>query len=214
MVKPGLSRRLLRCGFHLLYNQLAFSYDLVAYLVSFGQWAAWRRNVIPYLVEGPTLDLAFGTGGLLADLRARGQDPVGIDLSPYMGKMARRRLRPQATLPGLVQGSAQQLPFVNQAFANVIATFPAEFILSVETVLGVARVLQPGGRFLIVVKGCLKGPRGLQQLVGWAYQVTGQTSWHEESLTKCLNECGFQVDWIPASSEGAASLLVIASQNR
>jgi len=211
MKRPAISRSLLQCGFHLLYNQLAFSYDLVADLVSFGQWPAWRRHVIPLLIEGSTLDLAFGTGGLLADLHARGREQVvGIDLSPFMGRIAGRRLRQRGCLLRLVQGQAQQLPFGNQTFANVIATFPAEFILSPGTVLSVARVLRPGGCLLIVVKGCLKGPVGLRQLIRWAYQATGQTSWQENSLVTRLNAGGFQVEWVPVSAEGAASLLVVA----
>ncbi|MCZ7544410.1 MAG: hypothetical protein M5R40_13175 [Anaerolineae bacterium] len=34
---------LVRFGFRLLYNELAFTYDLVSRVVSLGQWRAWQR---------------------------------------------------------------------------------------------------------------------------------------------------------------------------
>jgi SAM-dependent methyltransferase len=212
MRESGFIGRVLRLGFHLLYNQFAFSYDLVADLVSFGQWADWRRAVMPYLLEGDTLDLAYGTGGLLADLYAQGRNPVGLDLSPYMGRIAGRRLKRMCCPSRLVRGRADHLPFKNDTFANVLATFPAGFIFSSTTLSAVARVLCPGGRFLIVVKGYLKGPVVLRQWVGCAYKLTGQQAWQEEDLTVHLTHAGFQVEWIPVSIGDATSLLGMASQ--
>src|SRR5690606_30869240 len=41
--------RLVRFGFHLLYNQFAWTYDAVAFLVSAGEWHAWQRAAISAL---------------------------------------------------------------------------------------------------------------------------------------------------------------------
>jgi len=101
-----LKARFLRFAFHLLYYQLAWTYDLVAWLVSFGDWPAWRRAAALFLREGPSLELAYGTGGLMADLTARGLAPVGLDLSPTMARLARRRLLRRGLLPRLVRGRA------------------------------------------------------------------------------------------------------------
>ena len=89
---PHLPAWFLRFAFHLLYYQLAWTYDLVAWLVSFGQWGAWRRTATLFLREGPILELGYGTGGLLADMAASRAAPVGVDLSPYMARLARGRL--------------------------------------------------------------------------------------------------------------------------
>ena len=61
-------RQLIQLGFHLLYHQLAFTYDAVAWLVSLGQWPAWRRLALQFVQPGPILELAYGTGGLFVDM--------------------------------------------------------------------------------------------------------------------------------------------------
>ena len=208
----GLWRRLVFWGFDLLYHQLAFTYDLVADIVSFGQWAGWRRTVIPFLVEGPILDLAFGTGGLLADMRSVGLDAVGIDLSAYMCRVAGRRLRGTRGAMSLTLGRSQRLPFGDGTYGNVVATFPAEFILSDDTIRSVARVLRPGGRFLVVPKGYLKGPAILRKVVDAAYRVTGQNGWQEDSLARRLEAGGFAVRFLPVTAEDATSLLFVADR--
>src|SRR5581483_5728728 len=51
--RAAMLRRLigppLRLAFHLLYHQLAWAYDTVAWLVSGGAWRAWARATLPYL---------------------------------------------------------------------------------------------------------------------------------------------------------------------
>ena len=55
---------LLRIGFHLLYNELAWSYDLVSWAVSLGQWRTWGRASLRYLLGPRVLEVAFGTGDI------------------------------------------------------------------------------------------------------------------------------------------------------
>ena len=171
---PGL----IKFGFFLLYNQLAFSYDLVAWLVSFGQWADWRRTGLQYLQPGHTLELAFGSGGLYADMVARGIKPVGIDLSPYMARLTAKRLA-RRRLPGsILRSRAQALPFPAGHFANAIATFPTPYIFEAETLAEIRRVLvndrQAPGRLIIVMQGELKRLGWLTPVLEWLYRVTGQ----------------------------------------
>ena len=211
-LRVTVPRWLLRFGFHLLYNQMAFAYDLVAWLVSFGQWAAWRRTVILFLRDGPILDLAHGTGGLAADLTAQGMAPVGLDLSSVMGRLASRRMLRQGMSVRLVRGRAQQLPFPKNAFGNVVATFPADFILDPETLESVARVLLPGGRLIIVVLGHLQGSRSLRRLVTWAYQITGQRDIPESNAIVRLTRAGFSACWQDATLEGASARLLVATR--
>lgn len=207
-----LLARFLRFAFHLLYHQLAWTYDLVAWLVSFGEWAAWRRTVTLFLREGPTLELACGTGGLMADLAARGLAPVGLDLSPTMARLARRRLLRQGAVLRLVRGRAQKLPFPDAAFANVVATFPADFILDPQTLASVVRVLQPGGRLVIVAMGYLRGPGFLRRFIEWLYRVTGQRELPEPGPLARLKAAGFDARWEDATLEGATARLLVATR--
>lgn len=202
----------LKFAFHLLYHQLAWAYDLVAWLVSFGQWEAWRRTATLFLQEGPILELGYGTGGLMADMTARDLAPVGLDLSPYMARLARRRLLRQGTIPRLVRGQAQGLPFPDASFANVVATFPTEFILDAQTVSSIARVLQPGGCLVVVAMGHLKGPGPLRRFVEWLYRVTGQREIPEPKPLTRLKSFGFSARWEYATLEGATARLLVATR--
>ena len=207
-----MKTRFLRFAFHLLYYQLAWTYDLVAWLVSFGEWAAWRRAAILFVREGPILELAYGTGGLTADLTARGLAPVGLDLSPYMARLARRLLLRRGMPFQLARGQAQALPFPDAAFANVIATFPTDFILAPQTLDAVVRVLQPEGRLVIVAVGHLRGPGLLRRFVEWLYRATGQRDIPMTGPLERLRAAGFDARWEEASAEGASALVLVATR--
>lgn len=209
---PHLPRWFLTLAFYLLYNQLAWTYDLVAWLVSFGQWGAWRRTAILFLQEGPILELGYGTGGLMASMAARNLPVVGLDLSPYMARQARRRLLRQGTDPRLVRGRAQHLPFPDASFANVVATFPTDFILEPKTLISIAQVLQPGGCLVIVVIGDLKSFGPLRRFVDWLYRITGQHETPEPKLLARLREFGFTARWEEATLEGAKARLLVATR--
>lgn len=206
----SLPRWLLKFAFHLLYYQLAWTYDLVAWLVSFGQWAAWRRTATLFLKDGSTLELGYGTGGLMADMTACGLAPVGVDLSPHMACLAWRRLAAQKTIPQLVRGCAQYLPFPDASFTNVVVTFPTEFILAPQALASVARVLQPGGCLVVVAMGYLKGPRLLRDFIQWLYRITGQHEIPEPKSLDRLKASGFVAHWECATLEGATARLLVA----
>ncbi|HSM22419.1 MAG TPA: methyltransferase domain-containing protein, partial [Rubrivivax sp.] len=46
-------------------------------------------------------------------------------------------------------GRAQQLPFDDQCFGSVVATFPAEYIIDPASLAEFQRVLKPGGRLIV-----------------------------------------------------------------
>lgn len=217
-VPPHLPGWLLRFAFHLLYYQMAWTYDLVARLVSFGQWGIWRRTATLFLREGPILELGYGTGGLMADMLASRLTPIGLDLSPYMAHLARRRLLRQSrragrqgAIPRLVCGQARYLPFPDASFANVVATFPTEFILDPHTLASIARVLQPEGCLVIVVMGYLKGPGPLRLVVEWLYRLTGQREIPEPEPLARLMQLGFTARWERVTLEGATARLLVAT---
>src|SRR5215475_13402797 len=115
--------RLVKFGFRLLYNEMAFTYDLVSWGVSMGEWRSWQRAALHHLNVKPgdcVLEIAHGTGNLQIDLRHAGLDSIGYDLSPFMGKIARAKLLQHKITPKLVRGHAQALPFADQWFPAVV----------------------------------------------------------------------------------------------
>lgn len=171
-LRPALGQR----AFHLLYTRLAPTYDAVAWAVSFGQWREWGAAALPYLSGPRVLELGHGPGHMLAALAAHGYEAIGLDLSPQMGRLARRR-RPTSRL---VRARAQASPFATASFDGVLATFPTAYITAPATVAAVYRSLRPGGRLVIVPEARLGGPRPLRALVEWLYALTGQRATTDE----------------------------------
>jgi ubiquinone/menaquinone biosynthesis C-methylase UbiE len=166
--------RLMRFGFWVLYNPLAWAYDAISKAVSKGYWHAWQRTALPELRGTRVLEIAHGTGDMLLDMAQAGYRPVGLDLSPAMGHIAKAKMRAQGASVPLVRGRAQQLPFACHAFDSLLCTFPASFVAAPETLRESARVLRPGGRAVVVLGSRLLGGDPWSRLLEWLYRVTAQ----------------------------------------
>ena len=103
-------------------------------------------------VAGPgerVLDLGCGPGRHAAALARRGAHVVGLDLSlPLLSAARRRRAEP------LVRGDMRRLPFGTKAFDVVLNLFTSFGYFESDEEHGlvvreVARVLRPGGRFVL-----------------------------------------------------------------
>ncbi len=168
-------RVLLRLAFRLLYNEFAFTYDLVSWTVSVGQWQQWQRQVIPRIVGERVLEVAHGTGDLQIDLAAAGYKPVAFDLSPDMGRIAKRKLARRSLFPLFVRGNVQALPFPSNQFTTIVSTFPAEFIVDPQAEREFYRVLAPGGRVVFVPAATIIPAHIADRLAQWLFDVTGQS---------------------------------------
>ena len=147
---------MLQWAFRRLYHELAWCYDLVAALVSGGHWSRWIRAAVPFLGDGPVLELGCGTGYLQLALARTGTRHVGCDASRQMLRQAKRRVRRAGFVPRLIRGQVQRLPFPPSTFGDVVATFPAPYVVKSATLAEVRRVLRPGGQLLIVDGGRLE----------------------------------------------------------
>lgn len=165
-------QRFVHYGFYLLYNQFAWSYDAVSWLVSLGDWRRWQLAVLPFVQGDSVLEIAHGTGHLLHALRRRGKRVVGLDASPYMNRIARRRTAGNSV--PLLQGSALALPFCAAHFDTVVTTFPTNFILDLRSLQSIRRCMKPSGVLLIVPEGHLLGNTLLHRLIAWLFKITGQ----------------------------------------
>jgi ubiquinone/menaquinone biosynthesis C-methylase UbiE len=138
-----LRRRILLTLFDLLYTRLAWSYDMVNWLVSGGLWYRWTEQALPFVGGGPVLEVGCGRGRLLDLLARQGQSVTGVDRSLQMARYAAR----QSGQP-VVRADGRALPFPDHHFAVLITTFPAPYILEPQTQREFARVVQPGGLWL------------------------------------------------------------------
>lgn len=172
--RSGMWASVVRTGFHLLYNELAWTYDIVSWVVSLGQWRRWQQVALPFVIGPSVLEIGHGPGHMLADLQRRGFQAVGLDLSPFMGWQARRRLQRSGLFARLVRGPVQQLPFANGRFNTVLATFPTEYLVDPAALAEVRRVLARDGRFIIVPGAVLTGAGPLTRFIEWLYRITGQ----------------------------------------
>jgi SAM-dependent methyltransferase len=95
------------------------------------------------------LDAGCGSGPLLAELRERGAEVSGFDLSPGMLDLARRRV-PEADLR--VADLAAPLPYADAEFDDVIISLVLHHLEDWAPPLAeLRRILKPGGRLLISV---------------------------------------------------------------
>lgn len=171
--------RLVKFGFRLLYNEMAFTYDIVSKIVSLGAWRCWQRASMTHLpdtLHGQILEIAHGTGDLQIDLQNAGYQTIGYDLSPYMGQIAQRKLKKRNLSAHLCRGKAQTLPFASGSFPVVISTFPTAFIIAPETLKEIYRVLQPNGKLIIVTGGTFVSGGIFKRILEFLYRITGQRS--------------------------------------
>jgi ubiquinone/menaquinone biosynthesis C-methylase UbiE len=219
--------RLVKFGFRLLYNELAFTYDWVSTLVSLGQWRSWQRAGLKQLGVKPgtwVLEIAHGTGDSQLDLLDAGYRTLGCDLSPQMGRIARRKLQHHGKVARLTRSKAQQLPFANNTFDAVICTFPTPFVFERETLREAHRVLKPGGRFVVVLNGVLTGKGLLTRLLEALYRITGQRppeyqakdhrapdSPMMQQIIQRFEAAGFSAVWIQESCGDSYAQLIAAT---
>ena len=104
---------------------------------------------------GDVLDAGMGPGRLCVELRRRGWTVAGVDASPAMVALARRRL---AGGGDLRVARLEALPFADGSFDAVAALGVLEYVDDLAAVLAeLARVLRPRGRAVLA----LPNPRSL-----------------------------------------------------
>ncbi len=174
-----------------LFAPLGPTYDRYAALLSFGQDPRWRRFLVSRVDAGPgdvVLDVATGTAAVALELvRRTGCTVVGVDQSPDMLEVARRRVALAAATREirLVEGSADELDFAAGQFDAATFTYLLRYVDDPPATLArIARVVKPGGTVAMLEFGL---PRGLWRLLWELYVRVGlplagraiSPGWHE-----------------------------------
>lgn len=159
------------------YRRYARYYDKV-----FGPFfVPGRKLTMRYLNDKPDrriLEVGIGTGASLPDYR-RDVSVVGVDVSPEMLAIARRRVEEQGLdfVEGLYEMDAEEMDFPDDSFDVVVAMYVASVVPNPDRfVEEVQRVCRPGGEIFIVnhfaseqpvVRGLERALKPLSKLVGF-----------------------------------------------
>jgi ubiquinone/menaquinone biosynthesis C-methylase UbiE len=138
-----------------VYNLMAPVYNALDWLTLGTWWRLVRRALIyiPAKNTGRILEVGFGPGKLHVELSRLCPDELhGIDLAEGMCCYTRRRMeRAGLRSINIVRGSVVDMPYANDAFDTVVATFAfSGFPDGQAAMTEMIRVLGPGGRVVIV----------------------------------------------------------------
>ena len=139
-----------RAAVEAMFDRIAYRYDLMNRLMTFGIDRAWRKATIASLELRPgvvLVDLACGTGDLTVEAAGAGAHAIGVDVSAGMLREARGRGAPCEW----VRADALGRPLRERCCDAVVCGFALRNLTDVGAALGeAARVLKPGGRLALL----------------------------------------------------------------
>jgi demethylmenaquinone methyltransferase/2-methoxy-6-polyprenyl-1,4-benzoquinol methylase/phosphoethanolamine N-methyltransferase len=171
-------------------------YDAASWLLSFGRAPAIRRMTVVMAAAAPgesVLDVGCGTGSLAIALKAKvgaSGEVRGIDASPEMIELARRKATKQGAEVDFRTALIESLPFGDGEFDAVLSSFMLHHLpedVKRKGLAEVRRVLKPGGRFLAVDFGGTS-----QSVTGHLLSIFGHTHGASlDALVPAMEEAGF-----------------------
>jgi demethylmenaquinone methyltransferase / 2-methoxy-6-polyprenyl-1,4-benzoquinol methylase len=174
-----------------MFTRLAWRYDLVNDVMSFGLHRRWKRQTVELALRRMSrprvLDLCCGSGDLcfLAEDRGAGA-VVGVDFTLPMLAVARRRRAVDDRRSAFIQADALRLPFRDGAFDVLTIGYGLRNIADIPAALmEMRRVLAPGGRAVVLDFGKPARPlpgllyrgflRTMMPTVGWLFHGDPET---------------------------------------
>lgn len=140
-----------------MFDNVSPKYDLLNHVLSGGIDILWRKKAIKILKkENPKtiLDIATGTGDFAIEaMSLKPKKIVGVDISEGMLAVGREKIKKRGleNTIELKTGDSANLPFANNSFDAVIASFG---VRNFENLLlgltDMCRVLSPGGTCIVL----------------------------------------------------------------
>jgi ubiquinone/menaquinone biosynthesis C-methylase UbiE len=155
------------------------------------------------------LEIAIGTGRNLPFYPPRVQ-LTGIDLSPAMLEIARRRASEMGIDADLRVGDAQALEFEDSTFDTIVITLALCSIPDERKAVAEAwRVLRPSGRMLLLehVGSPLLPVRAVQHLLNF-FTVRFEGDHMVREPLEALRAVGFEIDHVERSKLGIVERVV------
>ena len=141
-----------------LFDKIAFRYDLLNHIMSFGIDKIWRRRAIKCVSavgkKLNILDVATGTADLaIVAMRCDPQHIVGIDISTKMLEIGRRKVREKGFSDKieLKEASSENIPFDDNYFDVAMVAFGVRNFSNLRKGLSeMRRVTKEGGAVVIL----------------------------------------------------------------
>jgi demethylmenaquinone methyltransferase/2-methoxy-6-polyprenyl-1,4-benzoquinol methylase len=141
----------------LMFDRIAFRYDLMNRLLSFGIDVSWRKKMIAALKTLQPkiiLDVATGTADVALMLSTLNPNEItGIDISAEMLEIGRKKIAEknlQQTI-SLLHADSENIPFEDNKFDAATVAFGVRNFENLEKGLSeIYRVLKPGGSFIVL----------------------------------------------------------------
>jgi len=155
-----------------MFDDISPNYDFLNHFLSFGTDIYWRKKFIKKLnINNDTLilDVACGTGDLGFEILKRHSVSVtGIDLSPKMVELARKKSRMKKIYNiSFVEGDAENLPFESNSIDCLTISYGFRNISNYEKALEeFYRVIKPGGKL-----GILEFSKPTSKIIGFIYKI-------------------------------------------
>jgi ubiquinone/menaquinone biosynthesis C-methylase UbiE len=171
----------------------------------FGDGRAWACSQ----ARGQVLEIAIGTG-LNLPFYPADVELTGIEISPAMLEIARRRAQSLGRQIKLVVGDAQALPFPEQRFDTVVCTIALCSIPDDRQAVAEAwRVLRQGGRFVALEH--VRSPniiiRGLERLLE-SYTLRTQADHLLREPVETAQATGFSIEYLKRQKLGIVERLI------
>ncbi len=132
-----------------MFSSIAPTYDLLNHYLSFNIDKLWRKKAVSMLGGKNALDVATGTCDIAIEALNRVESVVGVDLSIGMLNMGAKKIVGKNI--DLVCAAAENLPFKDETFDNVIIAFGIRNVPDkISALYEFKRVLKPKGRLVIL----------------------------------------------------------------
>lgn len=159
---------------------------------------SYRRTVINS-AHGLVLEVGVGSGLNLSLYGPAVGRVVGLDPSPELLRIARRRAAEAFVPVSLVRASAEDIPFADAAFDVIVTTWTLCSIPNpIVALFEMRRVLKPGGRLVFVEHGLsqeIRIARWQHRLTPYWKRIAGGCHLDRE-MNSLIRAAGFRIDTV------------------
>lgn len=136
-----------------IFDSIAFKYDFLNHLLSFGVDHYWRRKALKLSNVGSDsilLDVACGTGDVAIEAYKQGvRNIIGADFSHNMLGLFKKKS--EWIVGKVIQTTAEQMPFPDSTFTNITVAFGVRNFYDIkEGFKSFHRVLKPNGKATVI----------------------------------------------------------------